>query len=307
MKIIVFGGSGFLGSHVADALSDAGHQVRIYDVKESLYLREGQEMVVGDILDEDAVNKATEGCDVVFNFAAIADVDEAERRPLDTVKYNVLGNSIILEAARKAKAKRFIFASSVYVYAEVGSFYRSSKQACELFIENYWKVYGLPYTILRYGSLFGGRASNWNMVYNFLYQALTEGKITYHGTGEERGEFIYVGDAARATVEMLKKEFENEYVLLTGRQSVRMKDFLTMIREIMGNKVAIEYKGPYRSTHYMITPYAFAPKMAKKFTMDLYTDLGEAILNCSREMYRELHKDKLPQELYSFLESKEEP
>ncbi len=236
MKVIVFGGSGFLGSHCADALTEAGHEVKIFDMKESPYLRPGQEMIVGDILDEDAVTRATEGCDVAYNFAAIMDIGEAESRPMDTVKYNVLGNSIILEAARQAKAKRFVFASSVYVYSETGSFYRSSKQACELFIENYWTVYRLPYTILRYGSLYGGRADKRNMVYQFLRQALTEGKIVYAGTGEEEREFIHVEDAARASAEILGKEYENRCIVLSGRQSMRMKDFLIMIREMMGNK-----------------------------------------------------------------------
>lgn len=291
MRAIVFGGSGFLGSHVADALTAAGHKVRIFDVKQSPYLEQGQEMIVGDILDESAVSSATEGCDVVYNFAAIMDIEETEKRPLDTVKYNVLGNSIILEAARTAKAERFIFASSIYVYSETGSFYRSSKQACELFIENYWQVHRLPYTILRYGSLYGGRADNRNMVYRFLYQALTEEKITYYGTGDEQREFIHVEDAAKTSVEILGKEYENECIILTGRQSMRMKDFLIMIREMMGNKIDIEFKEPVSSPHYQITPYFFSPRTAKKLTMNLHVDLGQGILNQLEETHKELHAE----------------
>lgn len=289
MKAIVFGGSGFLGSHCADALTRDGHQVKIFDIKESPYLIPGQEMIIGDILDENAVNMATEGCNVVYNFAAIMDIEEAEKRPLDTIKYNVLGNSIILEAARSAKAERFIFASSIYVYSETGSLYRSSKQACELFIENYWQVYQLPYTILRYGSLYGGRADKRNMVYQFLYQALIEGKITYYGTGEEQREFIHVEDAAQASVEILAKEYENECIILTGRQSMRIKDFLIMIKEMMGNKIDIEFKEPVSSPHYQITPYFFSPRTAKKLTMNLHVDLGQGILSHLTEMHQKLH------------------
>lgn len=291
MKVVVFGGSGFLGSHCADALTEAGHEVKVFDIKESPYLRPGQEMIVGDILNEDAVTRATEACDVAYNFAAIMDIDEAESRPLDTVKYNVLGNSITLEAARQAKAKRFVFASSVYVYSETGSFYRRSKQACELFIENYWKVYHLPYTILRYGSLYGGRADKRNMVYRFLRQALTEGRIVYDGTGEKQREFIHVEDAVCVSAEILGREYENECIVLTGRQSMRMKDFLIMIKEIMGNKVEKEFQ-PFGSIpHYQITPYSFNPKLAKKLTLNLHTDLGEGILNHLVQMHRELHAE----------------
>ncbi|MFQ5456621.1 MAG: NAD-dependent epimerase/dehydratase family protein, partial [Nitrospirota bacterium] len=177
MKIIVFGGSGFLGSHVADALSEAGHKVIIFDIRPSQYLRDDQQEIVEDILDEDVVYKAINGCDVVYNFAGIADIDECLIRPVDTVKYNVLGNSVILEAARRSYVKRYVFASSAYVFSEVGSFYRSSKQSCELFIEAYNHVYNLPYTILRYGSLYGERGDERNSIYRLIKDALSTNKI----------------------------------------------------------------------------------------------------------------------------------
>ena len=111
MKVVVFGGSGFLGSHVVDALTDAGHDVNVYDISSSRYLRSSQSMIVGDILDSRKVEEAVMDADVVYNFAGVADINDASQRPLDSVKYNILGNSIILEACRKAKVKRFVFAS----------------------------------------------------------------------------------------------------------------------------------------------------------------------------------------------------
>jgi UDP-glucose 4-epimerase len=288
MRIIVFGGSGFLGSHCCDALTAAGHEVKIFDIKQSPYLKPGQEMVIGDILNESEVNRVLEGQDVAYNFAAIMDIDEAWKRPLDTVKYNVLGNSIILEAARKAKIQRFIFASSIYVYSERGSFYRSSKQACELFVEDYWRVYHLPYTILRYGSIYGSRSDDRNIVYRFIKQALTEGKITYPGTGDEQRELIHVEDAALASVEILGKEYENERIILTGRQSMTIRDFLIMIKEIMGNRIEVVFEKSDSSNHYQITPYYFNPAPAKKLTLGLHTDLGQGILNCLSEMHDKL-------------------
>src|SRR5437016_14316560 len=100
MRVAVFGGAGFLGSHVADALSQAGHAVTVFDVKPSPYLRPDQLGVVGDILDADRVVAAVKGCDIVYNFGGIADIEEANARPLDTVRINVLGNTVLLEAAR---------------------------------------------------------------------------------------------------------------------------------------------------------------------------------------------------------------
>ena len=77
MKAIVFGGSGFIGSHVADELSKRGYETIIYDKVLSTYLQQGQEMIVGDILDIEKVKKAVKGCDYVYNFAGIADLDES--------------------------------------------------------------------------------------------------------------------------------------------------------------------------------------------------------------------------------------
>lgn len=291
MKVIVFGGSGFLGSHVADALTEKGHQVTVFDIKASPYLKKGkQTMVVGDILDETAVGKAAAGCDIVYNFAGIADIDEARKRPLDSVKYNILGNSIILEAARKRKVKRFVFASSLYVYSKAGSFYRSAKQACELLIENYEEMYGLPYTILRYGSLYGPRSDGSNFIRHIVHQALTDKKITRHGDGEELREYIHVCDAARGSVDILGEEFRNQHVILTGNQQTRIKDLLHMIREMLDNAIDIEFLPSKESCHYEITPYTFAPKVGRRLVPRTYLDLSQGILDVIHDSYKELHR-----------------
>lgn len=289
MKVIVFGGSGFLGSHVADALTDAGYEVVIYDLIQSPYLRDSQKMIVGDILNEEMVENAVRGCDVVYNFAGITDIDEARQRPLDSIRANILGNSIILEACRRSGVKRFIFASSLYVYSKAGSFYRSTKQSCELLIENYNEVFGLPYTILRYGSLYGPRADRRNFIYKTLTQALTEGKITREGDGEELREYIHVYDAAKGSVEILSDEFINQYVIITGNQQMKVKDLLFMIKEMLENKIEVEYIPPTFNYHYEITPYTFAPKIAKRLISKSYVDLGQGILKCIQSIYKEIN------------------
>ena len=75
--VTVIGGSGFIGSHVADKLSQEGYHVRIFDRKDSPWKRTDQEMIVGDLVDNDLLSKAIAGSDVVYNFAALADLDEA--------------------------------------------------------------------------------------------------------------------------------------------------------------------------------------------------------------------------------------
>jgi UDP-glucose 4-epimerase len=289
MKAIVFGGSGFLGSHVADVLTKAGYETVIFDIKKSPYLQKGQGMIAGNILDKKAVEKAVAGCDVVYNFAGMADIEEAYKKPVEAVESNILGNTIILEACRLHKVKRFVFASTVYVYSEAGSFYRSSKHACELIIENYNEVFGLPYTILRYGSLYGPRAGERNWVYQILKQAITEGKITRYGNGEEIREYIHVEDAAQCSVKILAQEFENQCVIITGQQPIKVKDLMVMIREMLSNKIELEFLPADSSLHYEITPYTFNPKMARRVVSDSYLDLGQGLLQCLEEIYKKSH------------------
>lgn len=289
MKAIVFGGSGFIGSHVADILSESGYKVRIFDLKPSAYLKPNQEMITGDILDEQKVNKAVDGCDYIYNFAGIADLDDARTKSVETVIQNIKGTAVLLEAAHHARAKRFVFASTVYIYSDKGGFYRCSKQAGELYVEEYQRRYGLDFTILRYGSVYGPRAHLPNSVYRCLKQALNEGKIVVCANGEEMREYIHVRDAARLSVEVLSEEHKNQHVIITGHHPMKFRDFLYTIKEILGNKVEIEFEeltpDSLRSAHYSLTPYSFIPKIGYKLTTNRYLDMGQGLLECINEIH----------------------
>ena len=274
-----------MGSHVADELSERGFKVSIYDRMESPYIREDQEMVVGDILDREKVAASIEGCDYVYSFAGIAGIADARRNPIQTVETNILGTTIIADACRLYQVKRFVFASTVYVYSDMAPFYRSSKQACELIIEDYQKTYGLNYTILRYGSLYGRRANHFNYIYTIIQQAIEKGKIIRQGDGEEIRSYIHVKDAARCSVDILSQEYENQYVILTGTQSIKIKDLLNMIREMFNGEILVEYTSEPEPGHYEITPYSFRPKVAKTVVPSSHYDLGQGILDVIYEVY----------------------
>jgi UDP-glucose 4-epimerase len=291
VNITVFGGAGFLGSHVCDKLTEAGHQVTIVDLAPSPWLQKGQAMRQGNLLDEAAVAEGVAGADVVFNYAGIADIGEANRRPVDTARVNVLGNVILLEACRLAGVKRYVFASSLYVYGASGGFYRCSKQACELYIENYQAMHGLNYTILRYGSLYGPRADRRNAIRRFVAEALETGVIAYYGAPTALREYVHVEDAADCTLEILKPEFENQNVVISGNQPMRVGDLFTMIGEMLGKELRITYQEDPGSGHYQITPYAFMPKLGKKLTPNLTTDLGQGILRVMEEVHTAMHPD----------------
>jgi len=287
MKVFLTGGSGFLGSHVADALSEAGHEVVIYDVVESPYLRDDQTMVVGDLLDSELIDKSLAGADAVYHFAGVADIEDCADEPVKTVQVNVLGTVQLLQSCVNAGVGRFLFASSAYVFSESGSFYRTSKRACESFIDDFATCYGLDYTCLRYGSLYGPRATDKNSIHSLLKQAVDKGEIVYKGSGEEQREFIHVYDAAKSSVEALAPEYANQNVILTGVEKMRYLDLLEMIQEIFGGSVELKVLPSERKAHYRMTPYSFAPKLGRKLVSNPYVDFGQGMLECINELHSE--------------------
>lgn len=295
-SVIVFGGSGFLGSHVADALSDAGYQVKIFDCNLSPYLRPDQKMVIGDVMNLDDVIEATRGCKYVYNFAGIADINDAKNRPVDTARINVLGNVHVLEGARINQAERFVFASSLYVYSESGSFYRASKQAAERFVETYHERYGLPYTILRYGSLYGRRADMRNGIYRLISEALEKKTITYVGSQQAMREYIHVIDAAKLSVRILDAEFANRHFVLSGQERMSVENFMKMISEMIPGGVELNFQGKTDGGHYVMTPYGFHPKVGHKLVSNDYVDLGQGLLDCMAEIHEQIHNSQYADE-----------
>ena len=294
MKVLVTGGSGFLGSHVADALTKRNHDVVSFDLKPSEYRQGNQKNIVGSILDMEAFGDAMKGRDAIYHLAAIADLDDVVAWPLKTVEVNILGTANALELARINNVKRFVYSSSIYVYSDHGSFYRTSKRAAELLIEDYQNNYGLSYSILRFGSLYGPRADYHNSVFRLLNQALTEGRIDYPGTGDEVREYIHVFDAASAAADILDDEFENERISLTGHERMKSSEMLGMVNEMMGRKLTIKYRKETDEGHYIETPYSYNPRLGKKLTHEKYIDLGLGLLDCLQNIDQKLNSGNNP-------------
>ena len=286
-KACVIGGSGFLGSHVCDELSDVGYTVSILDRVHSRWKRPDQEMIVGDILDLEALDRAIAGCEAVYNFAALSDIDEALSQPVDTVRVNILGNVQALEACRRHGVGRYVYASTVYVHSREGGFYRCSKQACEQYVEEYQRTYRLDYTVLRYGSLYGPRSNHHNGLWRIVKGALDTGKVLYEGSAEAMREYIHVRDAARASVAALGEEFRNQHVVLTGQEPMRVMDLLKMLSEILDLSEPVGFIDGDHAGHYVRTPYAYQPKLGLKYLPPMHVDLGQGLL----ELIGEIQKD----------------
>jgi len=287
-RTIVTGGAGFLGSHLADELTSRGHKVAVFDRRASPYRQADQEQVVGDLLDFDLLQATLKGADYVYHLGALADLNAARTRPRETASINVLGTVNLLEAARLAKVKRFVFASTVYVYSDEGGFYRASKQAGEAYIEEYQRQYGLEYTVLRYGSLYGPRADESNGVYRLLRAAALEGRIRYDGRPDDAREYIHVADAARLSVDILAPEYANQHLVITGHYPMRARDLFTMFSEILGREIHVEYVEPeVVDGHYRVTPYKFHPRVARKLTSTLYMDMGQGAIEVLEQIEHE--------------------
>lgn len=289
MKVTVIGGSGFIGSHVCDYLSHAGYDVVIYDQIESRWLKPKQKIIIGDLMDLELLSEAIKGADIVFNFAAISDLNEARDKPIDTVKINILGNLHVLETCRLNNVKRFIYASTVYVYSREGSFYRCSKQSAEQYVEEYQTRYGLNYTILRFGSLYGPRSDSKNGLYRIVKEALQTGRILYAGSSDAIREYIHVDDAASACVKIIDEEYINQSIVLTGQEPMLVSDLLKMLAEMLGKSDCVEFVEERYEGHYVKTPYAYIPKIGKKFVPSLHVDLGQGLLQLIDEVQSKLN------------------
>ncbi|MCR6644455.1 MAG: NAD(P)-dependent oxidoreductase [Terricaulis sp.] len=282
---LVTGGAGFLGSHVADALTKAGHKVLVFDRRPSPYLSGDQEMLIGDLNDRDTVEAAVRGADYVYHLGAIADIQDCADDPVAAARINVLGTVNLLEACRRHSVKRFVFSSSAYIYSRHGGFYRASKQAAEAFVQTFAEAGGPPFTVMRYGSLYGRRSGPKNRIYRMISDAMTKGAIDFPGHGEATRDFINVLDAARMSVGVLDPKYENKFVLVTGYERFRVRDVAAMIREILDRDIKLNFAEGEPPGHYLMTPFTFKPEMAEKIVAAEFIEFGHGLLDCIHEQH----------------------
>ena len=256
MRSIVTGGSGFIGSHVVDKLIDAGHEVVVLDHRVKPHRGD---VVFNDIdiTSYSSVLEATKGADYIFHLAAMSNVNHVFEKPVYSVELNMMGTVNVLEAARQNNCKRVFFASTVWVYTGcngtyvnecapffmpgAGHIYSSTKIAGEFIICDYQKLYGLPYTILRYGIPYGPRMRMELVIPIFLNKAFKGEPLTITGDGNQYRNFIYVEDLADAHVLALNEKAENQILNLEGMRQISIKEIAETIQDLVSNNVQIEY------------------------------------------------------------------
>lgn len=291
MNILVIGGNGFVGKHLVKHLVVRKHNVRVLDLKKTKYstidIQKKVDQIIGDYSSKVSLEKAIKKIDIVYHLAGLSDLNDTLRKPAETAEKNIIGTIKILQACVKSKVKRFIFASTIYVNSSQGGFYKCSKIAAESYIREFSKLYGLKFTILRYGSIYGPGADASNGVYRLIKKAINNKFVDYEGDPDTIREYVHVEDVARASIEVIKKDYINQHINISGLNSIKIDDFIKIILETLNVKKKILYKKKKQIGHYVRTPYSFEDNLGIKLNIPLSIDFGQGIL----QMINQLKKD----------------
>ena len=280
MKILVIGGNGFIGSKVSHALFKKGHKVTIFDIKKDKKKDKQIKFILGDIRNLQTLSKAISGKEVVFNFAALSDIDIARHKPSETVILNILAVSNILKISKIKKVKRFIQASTIYALSEEGGFYARSKRAAEDYILEFNKIYNINFTILRFGSLYGEGADSNNGINKLILLGKRYKKLVYRGSINASRRYINIHDAAQLCVQILSSKYKNSIVNITGKKIIRIKDILNFLSIKLGIKrKKIIYKNEKNTGHYDKLPTPMKFNKSK----NLYIKKKKIFLNLSKD------------------------
>lgn len=284
MLTAVTGASGFLGSHIADALFERGDQVRLVDLHPSRWRHPDQQMVIADVTRQDDMATALAGVDVVYHCAAVADLDQAASNNSRTIEVNTLGAVTAFNAAKECGASRFILASSMYALGTRGGMYGASKAAAEALLGSMSNAMDLPLTILRYGSLYGPRADSGNAIRR-LAAAICDGRgrVDFWGDGTEVREYIHVRDAAQLSLRAVELSDAVGVFHISGRERITTRHLLEMLAEIGGRVLEVSYQDRPFAGRYRLTPHTINWHLGAHITAETYIDLASGLAECLME------------------------
>lgn len=295
--ILITGGAGFIGSHLADALLAQGFSVRVLDdlstgKRENLDGR--VELIVGDVADETALRGAVSGCQGVVHLAAIASVQASVEDPVGTHRANFIGTLNLCEAMRQEGIQRVLFASSAAVYGQNGEGsaidedvvkapltpYAADKLASEYYLDFYRREHGLEPAIFRFFNVYGPRqdpSSPYSGVISIFARRAEQGlPITVFGDGEQTRDFIYVGDLVKLLVTALLADEVAESAINVGLdQSTSLNQLLAEIGKLTGGLPDITYRparhGDIRHSR------ADNRRLLQRYRLDAPTPLAEGL------------------------------
>jgi UDP-glucose 4-epimerase len=207
------------------------------------------ETVVGDATDADALAAAMEGCEAVIHLAAMADVNDVQADPEGGELANARATLAVLEAARRTDVRRVVYGSTIWVYSDVpetevceetrltppAHLYTATKLAGELYCRSYAELYGVEYTVLRFGIPYGPRARDATVLAAFTRKALVGEPLTVAGSGDQTRRFVYVEDLADGIVRGLEPAAANRIYNLTGTETTTILEIAQAVKDLVGD------------------------------------------------------------------------
>lgn len=263
MRILVTGGGGFIGSHLAERLVRDGHDVRVLDNfatgrRENLSAFADQlELIEGDIQSYERAHTAVRGCDLVFHQAALPSVPRSVQDPLTSNASNVIGTLNVLLAARDSEVTRVIFASSSSVYGANETLpkqeelpalpispYAVAKLAAEGYCRSFSQVYGLDTVALRYFNVFGPRQDPKSqyaaVVPNFIVAANEDRALTVFGDGEQSRDFTYIENVVEANMlAMSAPEAAGRHYNIACGEPVTLNQLIDELGVLSGHELTV--------------------------------------------------------------------
>lgn len=250
MKIGITGGSGFIGTHVVNALKTK-YEVVVFDrVKPKI---DDVEFIKGSILD-DSLEKALEDCDVVIHLAAAVGVKITEDDPILTLDTNIFGTKNVLDACKSDNVKKIILASSSEVYGEPLKTpieesdpaipitnYGVSKLVAEEYVKAYSVSFGIKYTILRFFNAYGPRQSKDFVIPEFVSNASKNNPILIHGSGSQIRAFCHVSDISKG-VSLAIEKGDNEIINIgNANEPITIFELAKKVVNILNSKSTIQF------------------------------------------------------------------
>jgi UDP-glucose 4-epimerase len=259
MKVLITGGSGFIGSYLVKHLLEQGHEVKVLDLRKPDIEHKKLEFVNKSVMDELAED--IHGCDIVYHFAAMLGVDNSDSRPLETMRINLEGSVNVFKSAVEANVKRMIYASSSEVYGEprelpIGedsvkgpvSAYGVSKLAAEIYAKAYNHEFGTDIKIVRFFNVYGRGQSNNFVIPIFINKALENKPLKVFGEGSQTRCFTYVEDIAEGVFTVLEKGKTGEAYNIGNNQPTTILELAQTIKAVTGSKSEIIKAGFGRAT-----------------------------------------------------------
>jgi len=264
MKALVTGGAGFIGSHLIDALLSKGYEVSCIDnfssgkrefIEHNL---ERIELYEGDLLRQQDISKAIDGCDVVFHLAANPDVRIGAINTRTHVDNGILATYNLLEEMRKKSINKIIFTSSSTVYGEASiiptpenygplipiSLYGAAKLAAEALISSYCHTFDMEAIIYRFANVVGPRSTH-GVIYDFIKKLRKNPQeLEILGDGKQRKSYLYVDDCIDAMLFGMEKAKEKVEIFNIGSEDwVEVKEIADIVSEEMGLKPEYRFTG----------------------------------------------------------------